>query len=452
MDNNTNSNGNSLIEFCQSLDLKIVNGRCGSDKRVGNLTCHKPNGSSTIDYCIVSTELLPQIREFSVGKVDKCLSDVHCPISLRLEQSNCATAYESPPDITEEPTTDHTTFKKQWIPENKFDFHNSFDSEEILLLNSEIRNLIDQQVDQNSLDNVSSKLANLFISSAQQAGMCKKPKKSKKKARKHPNKPWFNSECETQRQNYLDFKNSIPFTRDKVEREKNQAEIAKRCNIYQKFIKKQKQAYYKQLHENLRKMRTNDSKEYWKILNSGSRKLQKSGDISLTIFKNHFEQLNILHEKGQENFDPRTIEHSINEQINKDFTFSEIKEIIKKLKNNKACGVDNIVNEYLKCCPDEVICLIVDLFNLVLKTGIVPTDWCIGLIQPLYKNKGSANDPNNYRGITLLSVIGKLFTSCLNHRLGLYAENVGLLGEEQAGFREGYDTRDHIFVLNSLIP
>ena len=50
-----------------------------------------------------------------------------------------------------------------------------------------------------------------------------------------------------------------------------------------------------------------------------------------------------------------------------------------------------------------------------------------------------------------MSVIGKLFTSCLNHRLGLYAENVGLLGEEQAGFREGYDTRDHIFVLNTLI-
>ena len=90
------------------------------------------------------------------------------------------------------------------------------------------------------------------------------------------------------------------------------------------------------------------------------------------------------------------------------------------------------------------------MFNLVLKSGVVPTDWCIGIIHPLYK-KGSASDPNNYRGITLLSVIGKLFTSCLNYRLSLYVENVGLMGEEQAAFREKYSTTDHIFALNSLI-
>ena len=171
----------------------------------------------------------------------------------------------------------------------------------------------------------------------------------------------------------------------------------------------------------------------------------------MNVFKNHFERLNELHERGGTNFEPRTIDHSINERINKDFTFAEIKEIMKKLKNNKACGIDNVINEYLKNCSDNVVCLIVDLFNLVLKSGIVPTAWCIGIIQPLYKNKGSVNDPNNYRGISLLSVIGKLFTSCLNHRLSLYVENVGLLGEEQAGFRPGYSTTDHIFVLNSLV-
>ena len=91
------------------------------------------------------------------------------------------------------------------------------------------------------------------------------------------------------------------------------------------------------------------------------------------------------------------------------------------------------------------------MFNLVLKSGVVPSDWCSGIIYPLYKNKGSPSDPNNYRGITLLSVIGKLFTSCLNHRLSIYVENVGLLGEEQAGFRENYSTTDHIFTLHSII-
>ena len=91
------------------------------------------------------------------------------------------------------------------------------------------------------------------------------------------------------------------------------------------------------------------------------------------------------------------------------------------------------------------------MFNLVLNTGIVPNDWCVGVILPLFKNKGSVNDVNNYRGITLLSVIGKLFTSAINHRLNKYLENKSARGEEQVGFREGYSTLNHVFVLHSII-
>ena len=91
------------------------------------------------------------------------------------------------------------------------------------------------------------------------------------------------------------------------------------------------------------------------------------------------------------------------------------------------------------------------LFNLVLKTGIVPTEWSIGLIVPIFKKKGSQHDPNNYRGITLLSCLGKLFTLCICVRLNLYATRRGLIGEEQAAFREHYNTYDHIFVLKSSL-
>ena len=94
---------------------------------------------------------------------------------------------------------------------------------------------------------------------------------------------------------------------------------------------------------------------------------------------------------------------------------------------------------------------IVSLFNIVLKSGTVPTDWCTGIIIPLFKNKGSVDDVNNYRGITLLSVLGKLFTSALNSRLTTYLEGISALGEDQAGFREGYSTLNHIFVLHCLI-
>ena len=93
--------------------------------------------------------------------------------------------------------------------------------------------------------------------------------------------------------------------------------------------------------------------------------------------------------------------------------------------------------------------LLIFYLNIVLNTVFVPSEWCLGVISPLYKNRGAVNDPDNYRGITLLSCTWKLFTACLNYRLSCYADNV--LGKEQACFRVGYSTIDHIFVLQIII-
>jgi len=166
-----------------------------------------------------------------------------------------------------------------------------------------------------------------------------------------------------------------------------------------------------------------------------------------------FKQLSQKPVNNSENecFDPRTINHSINEEVNKPFTTEEVSKLIRKLRNNKASGIDNIINEYLKHCPKKVMEIIVKLFNIVLESGVIPSEWCIGMINPIYKNKGSMDEADNYRGITLLSCVGKLFTACLNSRLSYYLEATGTLGEEQAGFRENYSTTDHTFVLHALI-
>lgn len=56
----------------------------------------------------------------------------------------------------------------------------------------------------------------------------------------------------------------------------------------------------------------------------------------------------------------------------------------------------------------------------------------------MYKNKGDNTwDPKNYRPITLLSCLGKLFTAIINETLNNYADRVQLILENQAGFRKG---------------
>ena len=108
------------------------------------------------------------------------------------------------------------------------------------------------------------------------------------------------------------------------------------------------------------------------------------------------------------------------------------------------------MNEFIKNCPKELIPVITKLFNIILHTGIIPNEWTTGVIKALYKNKGDINDINNYRGITLLSCLGKLFTSVLNSRLYNYLTHENILGNEQAGFRPKHSTLDHIFALQVL--
>ena len=121
--------------------------------------------------------------------------------------------------------------------------------------------------------------------------------------------------------------------------------------------------------------------------------------------------------------------------------------MVKVLKNKKACGRDEILNEYICTTYNKLRPMYTVLFNRVLEDGIVPDSWLNGMIMPIYKSKGSSDDPDNYRGITLLSCLGKLFTSVVNECLNKFADRISLIKENQAGFRKKYATTDHIFLL-----
>ena len=137
--------------------------------------------------------------------------------------------------------------------------------------------------------------------------------------------------------------------------------------------------------------------------------------------------------------------------LNEPFTEIEVKKAIKTLKNNKCRGINLILNEFIKISPDILVEIIVKLFNVILDSELIPTDWCLGIIKPFFKNKGDPRDPLNYCEITIRSCLGKLFTSCINTRLASYSKSCDIIGNEQAGFRQGFSTADHIFSLKSLI-
>ena len=140
----------------------------------------------------------------------------------------------------------------------------------------------------------------------------------------------------------------------------------------------------------------------------------------------------------------------IDDQLNCRITCEEILQGIRNLKKNKTCGEDRVINEYIKSTSNLFVHIYEELFNLIFDTGILPDVWLLGNIKPIYKNKGNPLDPKNFRPITILSCLGKLFTSILNERLRKFSEEALLLNENQFGFRKSYSTTDSIFSLFSF--
>ena len=274
---------------------------------------------------------------------------------------------------------------------------------------------------------------------------------------------------------------------------------------YKKTLKNQFNEFQKAFVSKLRGLRTTDPKSYWSLLNKGC---DKGKNVSQKVFYNHFKDLNNVEDDIDAVLPENMSEY--NTVINQPICEQEVVNAIKSLKNNKACSDDMIINEFLKhaacklrehpfnlkgwvrgggrilsanllekffsvsemgrkiysvsnlCLKNYCFCgkLVKWMFpyacffwtTLYLRVGLYPIDsWSNGFICPIYKQKGDPANADNYRGITILSCYGKLFTCVLNNRLFNYLESLGLLSKEQAGFRKAYDTVDHIFNLECLI-
>ena len=87
-----------------------------------------------------------------------------------------------------------------------------------------------------------------------------------------------------------------------------------------------------------------------------------------------------------------------------------------KLKTGKAAGNDSISNEMIKSSVSIIGPVLQILFNKILNSGIFPQLWPVGYISPVFK-AGDIGDPNNYRGITVCSCLGKFFTLIINDHL-----------------------------------
>jgi hypothetical protein len=139
-----------------------------------------------------------------------------------------------------------------------------------------------------------------------------------------------------------------------------------------------------------------------------------------------------------------------NASTSRNFTNKEVYDIVMNCKNGKSPGIDEIPYEVLK--NNECIEVLTNLFQLCFDAGKIPSVWRKSIISPIEKSKD--NDPRiplNYRGISLVCCISKIYSSVINKRVVEFLDELDVVADEQNGFRKDRSCRDHIFVIDSII-
>ena len=131
---------------------------------------------------------------------------------------------------------------------------------------------------------------------------------------------------------------------------------------------------------------------------------------------------------------------------------TEVYTAVRALKNGKAAGPDGIIGEFFKHSATFVVPFLVVVFlnTRLFTTDSYPQAWSEAMIHPLLK-KGDANNPDNYRGISLLNICSKLYSHILNNRLNKWIEENEIVDECQTGFRKNYSTIDHLFTIAAIV-
>lgn len=169
--------------------------------------------------------------------------------------------------------------------------------------------------------------------------------------------------------------------------------------------------------------------------------------IASDFYKNLYHDKNYNHEQALLQEESQSYNWEINSPIQL-FNATEIIKTIDKLKNEKSPGFDNIPNEALKIGKHILTPHLIILFNKILEAQKIPQKWAESRITLLYK-KGDPTDIGNYRPISLLPTMYKLFAMCLEKRIEVDIEKHQT--KEQAGFRPGFSTIDHIHTLEQIV-
>ena len=232
------------------------------------------------------------MSNFKVDLFDRLMSDVHNPITLEL-QGNIQYSDNPKADIgsiDNVETEDQENIRVQWDNSKKSDFKKAFPTSALDNLANIIRRTSQGHTDKHSIDDITDTINTIYIQAGKLSGVVKSSQKRQKRprARKNDSKPWYNTDCEVHRKEFFQAKNELK----RNDCPANIEIFKSKSNTFKNTMAAAYNSYHKDLHEQLRQLKSSNPKDYWRILNNAVDKKKDGEQVTLDAFRHHFENLN----------------------------------------------------------------------------------------------------------------------------------------------------------------
>ena len=448
--------GLSVKHFVERYNLIPVN--MLSETRGPLATYVGPVSETTIDYIMAPEFLIDNIKNCHVIQ-DECnnTSD-HRPVKVTLEVG----------DLIAHTFQTETKGRINWAKMDPLDIVNMYtdpvmDFTRVLL--SELRNKTLSDTDIDSLFNDIT------------AGLLKADKNIPRKRFKKNLKPFWNQELTVLKKDKKIYYNlwkqrgrpRIPSDESYIQYKKSKVKFMKRLRQLNREyddkeiaeVIKSTEIDYKFFWKALKRVRSNNMATVFSIRGLDGI-VRHDLDGVLEVWHKHFDNLSTP--KNDPKYDKKHFEDinkwveekaklkDVGNFLEESFSRKEISDAISRLHKGKSPGFDDITTEHLQYAGDNLIGILCILYNACIKNEYVPVCFRRGLQVPLYKGKNACSlDPNNYRGITLLSSFNKLFEILLWNRIEFWWEDSQVISQCQGACRKKQSCVHSAFMLQEAV-
>lgn len=268
---------------------------------------------------------------------------------------------------------------------------------------------------------------------------------------RHPAQPgWWDNPCNTAKRNkYCLLRRCRRLNDDNI------LSVYKRARSSFKVLCRSKRSEYEKVKREELLQATSNPKAFWGLLKRSNLKPSMENRITPSQWVEYFHSL--LFKESEQCITDMKVNIEIEQNntseydiLNSPIRNQEIDKSIQCLKSGKSHGIDGIRAEFYKCSSAAITPVLNILFNKILASGNFLDSWSDSLIVPIYRFS-SRNEPSNYRVISLINVMYKIFSKIINDRLYAWTEDQDIIDDSQAGFRDGYSVMDNVFSLQNRV-